>query len=76
MYPVRYLMLAAMVAALTWFAFELRLLVGADAAIAMIAPIAILTDLWINWNFAAQTLTISSSSRGARSPRGKPGTRQ
>jgi hypothetical protein len=67
MYPVRYLMLAAMVAALTWFAFELRLLVGADAAIAMIAPIAVLTDLWINWNF-------TSSSRGARSPRGKPGT--
>src|ERR1700748_206903 len=56
MYPVRYLMLAAMIAALTWFAFELRLLVGADAAIAMIAPIAVLTDLWINWNNTAQTL--------------------
>ena len=56
MYSVRYLMLAAMIAALTWFAFELRLLVGADAAIAMIAPIAVLTDLWINWNNTAQTL--------------------
>src|SRR3984957_8490343 len=36
MYPVRYLLLAAMIAALTWFAFELRLLVGADAALALI----------------------------------------
>ena len=32
MYPYRYVMLAAMIAALTWFAFELRSLVGADDA--------------------------------------------
>ena len=58
MYPVRYLMLAAMIAALTWFAFELRSLVGVDAAAAMIVPIVLLTDLWINWNYAAQTIAI------------------
>src|SRR5262249_19813819 len=56
MYPVRYLMLAAMVAALTWFAFEVRSLLGVDVALAMIVPIVLLTDLWINWNNTAQTL--------------------
>jgi len=56
MYPVRYLMLAALIAALTWFAFELRLLVGAEAALALIVPTVVLTDLWVNWNYAAQTL--------------------
>jgi hypothetical protein len=73
MYPVRYLMLAAMIAALTWFAFELRLLVGADAAIAMIVPIVVLTDLWINWNVTAQTLAhvviFAGSAVAARSAR-------
>jgi hypothetical protein len=58
MYPVRYLMLAAMIAALTWFAFELRSLIGADAALALIVPTVVLTDLWINWNYAAQTIAI------------------
>ena len=58
MYPVRYLMLAAMIAALTWFAFELRFLVGADATLALIVPTVVLTDLWINWNYAAQTIAI------------------
>ncbi len=58
MYPVRYLMLAAMIAALTWFAFELRSLVGADATLALIVPTIVLTDLWINWNYAAQTIAI------------------
>jgi hypothetical protein len=71
--PVRYLMLAAMVAALTWFAFELRLLVGADAAFAMIVPIVVLTDLWMNWNFTAQTLAhvviFAGSAVAARSAR-------
>lgn len=58
MYPVRYLMLAAMIATLTWFAFELRFLVGADAAFALIVPTIVLTDLWISWNYAAQTIAI------------------
>jgi hypothetical protein len=57
-YPVRYLMLAAMITALTWFAFELRSLVGADAAFALIVPAVVLTDLWIIWNYAAQTLVM------------------
>jgi hypothetical protein len=71
--PVRYLMLAAMVAVLTWFAFELRFLVGADAAFAMIVPIVVLTDLWMNWNFTAQTLAhvviFAGSAVAARSAR-------
>ena len=58
MYPVRYVMLAAMIAALTWLAFELRSLVGADAALAMIVPVVVLTDLWVIWNYAAQTLVM------------------
>jgi len=58
MYPVRYVMLAAMIAALTWFAFELRSLVGADATLAVIVPTVVLTDLWINWNNTAQTIAI------------------
>jgi hypothetical protein len=75
MYPVRYLLLAAMIAALTWFAFELRFLVGADAAFALIVPTVVLTDLWINWNHAAQTIAIivifagsAVAARKARSP--------
>ncbi len=58
MYPVRYLILGALIAALTWFAFELRCLVGADAALALIVPTVVLTDLWILWNYAAQTIAI------------------
>jgi hypothetical protein len=58
MYPVRYVMLAAMIAALTWFAFELRSLVGSDAASALIVPVVVLTDLWTIWNYAAQTLVM------------------
>jgi len=58
MYPVRYLMLASIIAALTWFAFELRFLVGADATLALIVPTVVLTDLWISWNYAAQTIDI------------------
>jgi hypothetical protein len=53
---VRYLMLLAMIAALTWFAIELRFLVGYAATLAMIVPIAVLTDLWRNWAFTSQTL--------------------
>jgi hypothetical protein len=75
MYPVRYLMLAAMIAALTWFAFELRSLAGADVALALIVPTVVLTDLWINWNYAAQTIAIivifagsAVAARKARSP--------
>jgi hypothetical protein len=58
MYPVRYLMLAAMIAALTWFAFELRSLAGADAALALIVPTVVLTDFCVSWNYAAQTTAI------------------
>src|SRR5258706_11889241 len=58
MYPVRYVMLAALIAALTWFAFELRSLVGSDAALALIVPTVVLTDLWRNWSYTAQTLAI------------------
>jgi hypothetical protein len=75
MYPVRYLMLAGMIAALTWFAFELRFLVGADAALALIVPTVVLTDLWLNWNYAAQTIAIivifagsAVAARKARDP--------
>ncbi len=72
---VRYLMLAAMIAALTWFAFELRFLVGADAALALIVPTVVLTDLWISWNYAAQSIAIivifagsAVAARKARDP--------
>src|SRR6185312_1570165 len=58
MYPVRYLMLAAMIAALTCFAFELRSLVGSDAALAMIVPAVVLTDLWFIWSSTEQTLVL------------------
>jgi hypothetical protein len=58
MYPVRYLMLAALIAALTWFAFEMRSLVGADAALALTVPVVVLTDFWVIWNYAAQTLVM------------------
>jgi hypothetical protein len=75
MYPVRYLMLAAMIAAFTWFAFELRSLVGADATLALIVPTIVLTDLWISWNYAAQTIAIivifagsAAAARKARDP--------
>jgi hypothetical protein len=75
MYPVRYLMLAGMIAALTWFAFELRSLAGADVALALIVPTVVLTDLWTNWGFIAQTLAIivifagsALAARRARDP--------
>src|ERR1700759_4519777 len=58
MYPVRYLMLAAMIAALTWFAFELRVLFGVDAAFAMIVPVVALTDFWVIWNYTSQALVM------------------
>jgi hypothetical protein len=58
-YPARYLLLAAMIAALTCFAFELRSLVGADAALAVIVPTVVLTDLWSLWSDLAQTLPIT-----------------
>jgi hypothetical protein len=68
-------MLAAMIAALTWLAFELRSLVGADAATALIVPVVILTDLWTIWNYASQTLAIivifagsAVAARRARTP--------
>jgi hypothetical protein len=71
MYPVRYLMLAAMIAALTWFTFELRSLVGADAALALIVPTIVLTDLWINWNYSAQTIAIIIIFAGSAVTAGK-----
>jgi hypothetical protein len=58
MYPVRYLMLAAMIAGLTWLAFELRHLVGADATLALIVPTVVLTDLWACWVYAVHTIPI------------------
>ncbi len=65
MYPVRYLMLAALMAALTWFAFELRFLVGADATLALIVPAVVLTDFWVIWNYAAQTLVMITIFAGS-----------
>lgn len=58
-YPYRYVMLAALIAALTWFAFELRSLVGADAATALIVPTVILTDLWVVWNYGVHAIAIT-----------------
>jgi hypothetical protein len=73
--PVRYLVLVAMIAALTWFAFELRSLVGLDAALGLIVPTVLLTDLWSNWSHIAQTLAIivifagsAVAARNARRP--------
>jgi hypothetical protein len=57
-YPYRYVMLAAMIAALTWFALELRSLVGVDATLALIVPTVILTDLWTSWNYGVHTIPI------------------
>ena len=74
MYPVRYLMLATMIAALTWLAFELRSLVGADAALGMIVPVVVLTDLWVNWNYAAQTIAIIVIFAGSAVAAEEPGT--
>ena len=47
-YPLRYLMLAAMIAGLAWLAFELRFLIGADGALALIVPTVVLSDLWLD----------------------------
>lgn len=58
-YPYRYVMLAALIAALTWFAFELRTLVGADAAIALMVPTVVLTDLWSVWNYGVHAIAIT-----------------
>ncbi|QPF85083.1 hypothetical protein IC762_01745 [Bradyrhizobium genosp. L] len=55
----RYLMLAAMIAALTWFAFELRSIVGADAMLAVIVPTVVLTDLWFTWNYGVHAIAIT-----------------
>jgi hypothetical protein len=73
MYPVRYLMLAALIAALTWFSFELLILVGADTALALIVPTVVLTDLWVSWNYVADTiaqvLIFAGSAVAARAAR-------
>lgn len=58
-YPYRYVMLAALIAALTWFAFELRSLVGADATLALIVPTVVLTDLWSVWNYGVHAIAIT-----------------
>jgi hypothetical protein len=58
-YPYRYVMLAGLIAALTWFAFELRSLVGADAAAAVIVPTVVLTDLWSVWNYGVHAIAIT-----------------
>src|ERR1700756_3643313 len=58
-YPYRYVMLAALIAALTWFAFELRFLVGADAATALMVPTVVLTDLWVVWNYGVHAIAIT-----------------
>src|SRR5262249_26360803 len=42
--------------ALTWFAIELRLLIGYTAALALMVPTVVLPDLWRNWVFTSQTL--------------------
>ena len=65
MYPYRYVMLAAMIAALTWFAFELRSLVGADATTALIVPTVVLTDLWVAWNYGVHTIPIIAIFAGS-----------
>jgi len=58
-YPYRYAMLAALIAALTWFAFELRSVVGADAATALIVPTVVLTDVWTVWNYGVHAIAIT-----------------
>jgi hypothetical protein len=58
-YPLRYLMLAAMIAALSWLAFELRSLVGVDAALALIVPTVVLSDLWFCWIYAVHAIPIT-----------------
>jgi len=58
MYPVRYVMLAGMIAALTWFAFELRRLVGAEAALGFMVPTVVLSDLWMVWNYSIYAIPI------------------
>ena len=58
-YPLRYLMLAAMIAGLTWLAFELRFLVGADGALALIVPTVVLSDLWVCWIYAVHAIPIA-----------------
>ncbi len=65
MYPYRYVMLAAIIAALTWFAFELRSLVGADAATALIVPTVVLTDLWGTWNYGVHAIPIIAIFAGS-----------
>jgi hypothetical protein len=65
MYPYRYVMLAAMIAALTWFAFELRTLFGSDAATAVIVPTVVLTDLWVTWHYGVHTIPIIAIFAGS-----------
>jgi hypothetical protein len=54
-----YVMLAALIAALTWFAFELRSLVGGDAAVGLIVPTVVLTDLWVVWHYGVHAIAIT-----------------
>jgi hypothetical protein len=58
-YPLRYLMLAAMIAGLTWLAFELRFLIGTDGALALIVPTVVLSDLWFCWIYAIHAIPIA-----------------
>jgi hypothetical protein len=58
-YPLRYLMLAAMIARLTWLAFELRFLIGAEGALALIVPTVVLSDLWFCWIYAVHAIPIA-----------------
>ena len=58
-YPLRYVMLAAMIAGLTWLAFELRFLIGADGALALIVPTVVLSDLWFCWTYAVHAIPIA-----------------
>ena len=57
--PLRYLMLAAIIAGLTWLAFELRFLIGADGALALIVPTVVLSDLWFCWIYAVHAIPIA-----------------
>jgi hypothetical protein len=58
-YPLRYLMLATMIAALTWFAVELRFLIGTDGTLALIVPTVVLSDLWFCWIYAVHAIPIA-----------------
>jgi hypothetical protein len=54
---VRLVMLLGLIAALTFFSVETTWLAGRSAALAMVVPIVVLTDIWYMWIITSDSLS-------------------